>query len=101
MSGNVIGMVRFFSPYPVFRERTAFHSHLVNDLLRCVQLTWSPGVDDPTAWTDLISKLKEGVMSSFDASVALREDEVKRSESQRTMPGWNFCTFFTLKVRRA
>ncbi|KDQ16168.1 hypothetical protein BOTBODRAFT_65084 [Botryobasidium botryosum FD-172 SS1] len=64
---------------------------------RCVQLTWSPGVDDPTAWTDLISKMKEGIMSTFDAGVALREEEVKRSESQRTMPGWNFCTFFTLK----
>ena len=37
-------------------------------------------------------------MSAFDAVVTFREEEVKRSEGQRQMPGWNFCTFFVLKV---
>jgi len=37
-------------------------------------------------------------MFAFDASVHQRKEEVRRSESQRQMPGWNFCTFFILKV---
>ncbi|KAG8967746.1 hypothetical protein FRC05_001925 [Tulasnella sp. 425] len=64
---------------------------------RCVQLAWSIGSEDPAAWTDLISKMKEGIISSFDANIIQREEEVKRSEVQRQMPGWNFCTFFILK----
>lgn len=68
-------------------------------MISCVQLAWAMGSDDPAAWTDLISKLKEGIISSFDSNIIQREEEVKRSEVQRQMPGWNFCTFFILKVR--
>lgn len=67
----------------------------------CVQLVWSADKDNPTVWADLVTKVKEGVLSAFDASLTQREDEVKRSEGQRQMPGWNFCTFFILKVRSA
>lgn len=65
---------------------------------RCVQLVWSKDYDNPTAWAELIGKVKEGILAAFEASVAQREDEVKRSEGQRQMPGWNFCTYFILKV---
>ncbi|KAK6968963.1 hypothetical protein R3P38DRAFT_2815083 [Favolaschia claudopus] len=41
----------------------------------------------------VLDKLK----GDFNTDRRDREDEVKRSESQRQMPGWNFCTFFTLK----
>ncbi|KAI0748290.1 trafficking protein particle complex subunit 10 [Daedaleopsis nitida] len=64
---------------------------------RCVQLIWSADKDNPTVWADLITKVKDGVLSAFDAAVTQREDEVRRSEGQRQMPGWNFCTFFILK----
>ncbi|KAI0362291.1 hypothetical protein OH77DRAFT_1416520 [Trametes cingulata] len=64
---------------------------------RCVQLVWSADKDNPTVWADLITKVKEGVLSAFDAALTQREEEVRRSESQRQMPGWNFCTFFILK----
>ncbi|KAI8998488.1 trafficking protein particle complex subunit 10 [Trametes punicea] len=64
---------------------------------RCVQLVWSADKDNPTVWADLISKIKEGILSAFDAALTQREEEVRRSESQRQMPGWNFCTFFILK----
>ena len=45
-----------------------------------------------------MSKVKDGIVSAFDAAITLREEEVKRSELQKQMPGWNFCTFFILKV---
>ncbi|KII88634.1 hypothetical protein PLICRDRAFT_110377 [Plicaturopsis crispa FD-325 SS-3] len=64
---------------------------------RCVQLAWSTGHDNPAAWADLFNKIKDGLILAFNSAVAQREEEVKRSESQRQMPGWNFCTFFILK----
>ncbi|EGO20910.1 hypothetical protein SERLADRAFT_452051 [Serpula lacrymans var. lacrymans S7.9] len=64
---------------------------------RCVQIAWSTGLNSPAIWADLINKFKDGLLSAFDSAVSQREDEVKRSESQRHMPGWNFCTFFILK----
>jgi hypothetical protein len=73
------------------------------DLIRCVQLSRPafPNPDEPSLWMDLISKMKDGIVASFDASVVLREEEIKAMEAMRTMPGWNFCTFFILKVRTA
>ncbi|KAJ6630673.1 trafficking protein particle complex subunit 10 [Mycena sp. CBHHK59/15] len=64
---------------------------------RCVQLAWSTGSNNPAAWAEFVNKLKDGLLTSFDLAVAQREDDVKRSENQRQMPGWNFCTFFILK----
>jgi hypothetical protein len=66
---------------------------------RCVQLAWPIAKDNPAAWAELLSKVKDGLLSAFDGAVSQREDEVKRSESQQSMPGWNFCTFFILKVQ--
>lgn len=65
---------------------------------RCVQLVWSPEHDNPAAWAELINKIKEGILSAFDGAITQREEEVRRSEGQRQMPGWNFCTYFILKV---
>jgi len=67
-------------------------------LCRCVQLAWTLGHDNPALWVELISKIKDGILSAFDFAVSQREEEVRRSENQRLMPGWNFCTFFILKV---
>lgn len=64
---------------------------------RCVQLSWTAGDHSPVIWADLVNKIKDGLLSALDSSVSQREEEVRRSESQRQMPGWNFCTFFILK----
>ncbi|KIK59816.1 hypothetical protein GYMLUDRAFT_261811 [Collybiopsis luxurians FD-317 M1] len=64
---------------------------------RCVQLVWSGGTNNPATWAEVLNKLRDGVLSAFEAAVIQREDEVRRSEGQRQMPGWNFCTFFILK----
>ena len=66
----------------------------------CVELVWAydSQYDNPTAWADLINKLKDGILTAFDSAIAHREEEVKRLDGQRQMPGWNFCTFFILKV---
>ncbi|KAL5361796.1 trafficking protein particle complex subunit 10 [Aspergillus floccosus] len=46
---------------------------------------------------DFIEKMKNAILASFDLRVAQYEDDIKEKDSQRTLPGWNFCTFFILK----
>ena len=71
-----------------------FYAHF-----RCVQVNLpAEGRDDPAAWPEVVNKIKESVVLAFDAAIVEREEEVKRGEAQRMMVGWNFCTWFLLKV---
>jgi trafficking protein particle complex subunit 10 len=58
--------------------------------------TESPQEHDE-AWSDLISKFKLLILASFDMRVAQYEEDIREKDAQRTLPGWNFCTFFMLK----
>ncbi|KAJ8059389.1 hypothetical protein OCU04_012340 [Sclerotinia nivalis] len=53
--------------------------------------------ENENAWIDLISKLKFLILQSFDMRVTQYEENIREKDSQRTLPGWNFCTFFVLK----
>ncbi|KAL2134452.1 hypothetical protein VTI74DRAFT_164 [Chaetomium olivicolor] len=53
--------------------------------------------DAEVAWADLISKFKELILASFDRRVGQYEEDIKERDAQRSLPGWNFCTFFILK----
>lgn len=46
---------------------------------------------------DIVEKMKNGILASFDQRVAQYEDDIREKDSQRSLPGWNFCTFFILK----
>ncbi|KAL2830941.1 trafficking protein particle complex subunit 10 [Aspergillus pseudoustus] len=46
---------------------------------------------------DFVEKIKNGILASFDLRVAQYEEDIKEKDSQRSLPGWNFCTFFILK----
>ncbi|KAH7339043.1 trafficking protein particle complex subunit 10 [Rhizoctonia solani] len=65
---------------------------------RCVQLNYvTGGQDDPASWTELIAKIKDAIVTTLDSRISERMDDVRRTEAQRAVPGWNFCTFFVLK----
>ena len=66
---------------------------------RCIQLPTpgSTGEEDVTSWKDFIAKVKELLVVSIDAQFASYEEDVRKVDSQRQMPGWNFCTFFVQK----
>ena len=49
------------------------------------------------SWQDLVEKLKLSVLASFDLRVRQYEEDIRERDSQRSLPGWNFCTFFILK----
>ena len=53
--------------------------------------------DGDTGWGDLIFKMKSLILASFDLRVRQYEEDIKERESQRSLPGWNFNTFFVLK----
>jgi hypothetical protein len=49
------------------------------------------------AWSDLISKFKGLILLPFDARVRQYEEDIAAQEARRSLPGWNFCTFFIHK----
>ncbi|KAH3915205.1 hypothetical protein HBI56_014220 [Parastagonospora nodorum] len=49
------------------------------------------------AWADVIAKWKTLILLSFDLRVSQYEEDIRKNESQRSFPGWNFNTFFMLK----
>ena len=50
------------------------------------------------AWQDLLARIKRDIIASFDTNFSTYEEDVRRIDAQRQMPGWNFCTFFIMKV---
>ncbi|VDB90876.1 Bgt-3350, partial [Blumeria graminis f. sp. tritici] len=50
-----------------------------------------------SGWLDLISKMKSLILASFDIRVTQYEEDIREKDAQRSLPGWNFCTFFVLK----
>ena len=49
------------------------------------------------AWNEVITKFKVLILLSFDLRVRQYEEDIREKDSQRALPGWNFCTFFILK----
>ncbi|KAF9700961.1 hypothetical protein EKO04_000152 [Ascochyta lentis] len=50
-----------------------------------------------SAWSDVITKFKTLILSSFDLRVSQYEEDIRKNDAQRSFPGWNFNTFFVLK----
>ncbi|KAJ1959549.1 hypothetical protein IWQ62_004566, partial [Dispira parvispora] len=57
------------------------------------------GHNDPETWHDVFARIKECVVQSFYRRVTHYQEDVRRLDAQRMMPGWNYCTFFILKER--
>lgn len=53
--------------------------------------------DIETQFHDLVEKLKVTILTSFDLRVRQYEEDIREKDSQRSLPGWNFNTFFILK----
>lgn len=49
------------------------------------------------AWADLVAKLKSLILLPFDARVGQYEEDIAAQEARRSLPGWNFNTFFIHK----
>ncbi|KWU42169.1 hypothetical protein RHOSPDRAFT_36290 [Rhodotorula sp. JG-1b] len=60
---------------------------------RCIQVIQGASADDPTSWADFLTKMKECVVTTFDANVALYEENIRKADSQRMLAGWQFLPF--------
>ncbi|KAF2397090.1 hypothetical protein EJ06DRAFT_551146 [Trichodelitschia bisporula] len=49
------------------------------------------------AWQDVVAKMKALILASFNLRVSQYEEDIRERDAQRSLPGWNFCTFFVLK----
>ncbi|KAJ3010784.1 hypothetical protein HKX48_007205 [Thoreauomyces humboldtii] len=52
---------------------------------------------DAEAWAELLSHLKEGVTSSLNQQIVQYDEDTRRFDQQRLMPGWNYCQYFVMK----
>ncbi|KAF2688814.1 TMEM1 family protein-like protein [Lentithecium fluviatile CBS 122367] len=59
-------------------------------------ITESPQ-EQERAWNEVITRFKMLILLSFDLRVSQYEEDIREKDSQRALPGWNFCTFFILK----
>jgi len=65
---------------------------------RCAQLrSCDTETEELEMWQDILGKIKECVLQSFDSRVLQYEEDIRKMDSQRNLPGWNYCTFFILK----
>ncbi|OMH84797.1 Trafficking protein particle complex subunit 10 [Zancudomyces culisetae] len=53
--------------------------------------------DVQDSWVELINKIKELVMVSFESRVISFQEDTRRMANMRQLPGWNYCSYFILK----
>lgn len=53
--------------------------------------------EQESALSDIAAKFKVLILHSFGLRVSQYEEDIQERESQKSLPGWNFCTFFMLK----
>ena len=48
-------------------------------------------------WAEFFTKLKESIVNSFEYFISHYEEEIRKLDSTRMYPGWNYCHFFLMK----
>ncbi|EGC37898.1 hypothetical protein DICPUDRAFT_86772 [Dictyostelium purpureum] len=65
---------------------------------RCCQLRF---LDDSNRnddlWDDLLMKMKEGIIASAEQYLTTYEDEIRKMDAKRNLPGWSYQNFFFIK----
>ncbi|PVU90682.1 hypothetical protein BB561_004770 [Smittium simulii] len=49
------------------------------------------------SWTEIVARIKELIISSFESKTTSLMMDINRMNSMRRMPGWNYCSYFILK----
>ncbi|TPX32716.1 hypothetical protein SmJEL517_g04249 [Synchytrium microbalum] len=58
---------------------------------------FQPGLSDLEIWGDFFNKMKETILAGFTLQLVQRDEDTKRLETQRHLPGWNYNQYFILK----
>ena len=84
-------------------EKGAIPSHMMPSAFDTGEISSSSNAESTIlaeqerALSDVAAKFKILILQSFGLRVSQYEDDIQERESQRSLPGWNFCTFFMLK----
>ncbi|KAI9352589.1 hypothetical protein BDR26DRAFT_195813 [Obelidium mucronatum] len=52
---------------------------------------------DVSIWNEFFAKLRELILASFNGKLLQYDEDTRRLDAQRLLPGWNYCQFFILK----
>ncbi|PVU92821.1 hypothetical protein BB559_003579 [Furculomyces boomerangus] len=54
-------------------------------------------IDNNESWLELIAKLKDLIIITFENQARGFQTDARRMNSMRNMSGWNYCSFFIIK----
>jgi hypothetical protein len=57
-----------------------------------------PKLGDNLIGLELVQKIKDRIGPMFTKLYVKYDEEIRKLDNQRLLPGWNFCTFFLIKV---
>ncbi|KAJ3213266.1 hypothetical protein HDU67_003109 [Dinochytrium kinnereticum] len=63
---------------------------------RVIQLK-QPIAKEGESLAEFFHRIKEGLVASFTKQVLQYEEDTRRLDAQRLLPGWNYCHYFVLK----
>lgn len=68
--------------------------------VRCVQvrINGQDSTKDQETWTELVEKMKESILACYNNQLIQFDEEARKLDSRRLLPGWNYCQYFLLKV---
>lgn len=55
------------------------------------------GTPDPDSWKDVFLRISECCLATLTAQIIQYDDDSRRLEQQRLIPGWNYCQYFLIK----
>jgi hypothetical protein len=84
---------RKFSIFRVFNQLTRDFSK-EKDRIVCIS---SENFTEDFIKVNVHERIRDGVIFEFTRRIAMYEKEIKKSESNRALPGWQFCHFFLIK----
>lgn len=54
--------------------------------------------DTQACWNEYIDKIKDGILTSYTNQLIQYDEDSRRLDLVRLLPGWNYCQYFLLKV---
>eukprot|EP00158_Paraphelidium_tribonemae_P008881 Partr_v1_DN28717_c1_g1_i2_m62817 putative trafficking protein particle complex len=89
------------SANPRFLIRSTVYDRIRNDFNigkrdRCVQLSLLTMKDDEM-WQEIFTHIADGLFYAYGQVITQIYEDIRRTDAQRKLPGFNYCNFFLLK----
>eukprot|EP01124_Arcella_intermedia_P035354 TRINITY_DN8978_c0_g1_i1.p1 TRINITY_DN8978_c0_g1~~TRINITY_DN8978_c0_g1_i1.p1 ORF type:complete len:1304 (+),score=360.68 TRINITY_DN8978_c0_g1_i1:325-3912(+) len=95
LPGDPARKVRFFNVFHYMKND--FNTVKGQDRVFTIRLPEKGEKDDEEGWERVMAKLKEGISRHGEEAMEKLIQEIKKLDSERIHPGWNYCKFFAVK----